>query len=157
MNYSLNKIHLPFSQFIYNTDQHIEVDILDRILMYHFYPMNQIAHSVTINHIACHRTKKHEISKGRGLGAGRTFWSEHTFEKSERSPDGKGACDVSGPDLELIAALLIQHGGYNRLAIYKDQRFIHADYAWPGRGQRYYDSSWVELDETNFLKQAREA
>lgn len=148
----LNKIILPLSMFIYNKDEYVNPDILDRILVNHFYPMNQIAHSTNINHIVCHRTKNHEKRKGREKGKnGRQFWSEHTFEKSSRQIDGLGATDVSGESLPEIAELLLRNTEYTRFAIYIDQNFIHCDYAFPERGRRFFDGSWNQLSESEYL------
>ena len=150
--YNLNKIILPFSDFIFNKDEHVDPEILDRILQWHFFPINQIAHSTDVSHIACHRTIEHEKRKGRIKGkGGRSFWSEHTFEISQRQPEGKGATDIGGKDLYTIAELLIQNTSYTRFAIYANQRFIHCDYAFPDRGRRYFDGSWNELSDKKYF------
>ena len=135
---------------------------VDRIVEFHMEPLNEIAHSVHIDHVVCFRSKEHEARSNRRpetdkmftkhpVLAGRKFWSEHCFEPSAKQPEGKGACDLSSRNLLSLASLLVQHIPYCRYALYEAHKFIHCDYAWGFSEPKYYDAGWAEITEHEFF------
>jgi hypothetical protein len=151
---------LKLSQFIHRHDLPVSANQIDRIHEFHFLPLSEINKSVPINHTVCFRHKVHEFEKGRiPVGQetfldppkesdGRKFWSAHTFEKNQRDPEGKGACDVSADDMRALVALVEDHINPSRIALY--DTFIHYDYCWADGNVKFYDSSWVKIGRTEF-------
>ena len=67
---------------------------------------------------------------------GRSGNSEHTFS-------GKGAVDLTHFDLARLLTEL-QHTNFTRISVYPEKRFIHCDYKFPDRGQRFF-MEWDEM------------
>ena len=69
---------------------------------------------------------------------GRSGESEHTFK-------GKGAVDLTCSDLIKLLDEL-QHTKFTRIAVYPGQNFVHCDYKFPERGQRFFvGQNWDEF------------
>lgn len=135
---------------------------VDRIVEYHMDPINEIGHSVHIDHVVCYRSKKYEAMNRRRpvtdtifteypVLVGRNYWSQHCFEKSDKQPDGLGACDISSRNLLSLASLLVEHTSYCRYAYYHHKNFIHCDYAHEYDEPKYYGSDWRELSEQEYF------
>lgn len=68
---------------------------------------------------------------------GRSGNSQHTFE-------GRGAVDLACMDLKALVQEL-QHTDFTRICVYPDMSFVHCDYKFPERGQRFF----IEWDQAS--------
>ena len=104
--------------------------IADKILKYHILPLqasrNRINRAISVSHKAGYRPVFYEIQKGRSGG------SEHCFKE-----DSKGGVDLVHID-ELLEDLKA-NSQYTRICYYKNNGFIHCDYASPTSNRRYYE------------------
>lgn len=137
-------------------------EVQERIIRYHLEPLNFIGKQVPIDHISCYRSKLHEARQGRRPITDTEFsylpmskrkhWSQHTFEKSARCPEGKGACDISSRNLLYLSECLVAFTDYTRFAYYEHQNFIHCDYAHKGE-PLFFTGKWVRQSEDEFFEQ----
>lgn len=75
---------------------------------------------------------------------GRSGDSEHTFK-------GEGAVDLTSFDLKGLL-LLLKETEYTRIALYPESNFIHCDYKFPERGQRYFvGPAWDQLTHPELM------
>tara|TARA_R110001592_G_scaffold68626_1_gene210257 strand:+ start:15870 stop:16313 length:444 start_codon:yes stop_codon:yes gene_type:complete len=78
--------------------------------------------------------------------------STHTFKIQAKDPEGKGAADYTADDIERLLQLMIDKTGFNRICYYPNNKFIHADYAYPERGRRLFHAA-SPAAEWKFIKE----
>jgi len=113
---------LPFnmSEFIRRPDLPVPVEVQDKILEFHLYPLSflrwDIDCPIIISLRSAFRPVEHEIEKGRSGN------SEHCFK-------GLGASDITSPQFKKMVKRLLDLEIYDRLILYPDNNFVHGDYS----------------------------
>lgn len=113
------------------TEEPLSIEIADKLLRYHIWPMNKVRHilnqPIWASEKSGYRPKAYELKKGRSGN------SEHTFE-------GKGAVDWTTKKGYLIALLnlIFQYTNYTRVCYYPSRGFIHCDHKPTPQGQRQF-------------------
>ena len=129
-------IHFKAHEFVklsgHSVDIPISIGVADKIkdLIFELNPVRKrVGKPVVIT--SSYRPSWWEHYKGRSGN------SEHTFE-------GRGAVDVTCLDLSRLLTEL-QHTDFTRICVYPDMSFIHCDYKFPERGQRFF----IEWDQAS--------
>lgn len=102
-------------------------EVIDKLWKYHILPMQAVRDElnapITASSNSGYRPKEYELSKGRSGN------SQHTFQD-------KGAVDWTAENLDELLRLIMELTHYTRVAVYRDQHFIHCDYKATD-GKRY--------------------
>ena len=129
-------IHFKAHEFVklsgHSVDIPISIGVADKIkdLIFELNPVRQrIGKPVVIT--SSYRPSWWEHYKGRSGN------SQHTFE-------GRGAVDLACMDLKALVQEL-QHTDFTRICVYPDMSFVHCDYKFPERGQRFF----IEWDQAS--------
>lgn len=143
------KRYFSLSEFILRKDMPVPIEVSDKILRYHLWPLNEIRQHigcpVHISQASGYRPLEHEKQKGRD------GTSQHTFQ-------GKGAVDLTAikPRMYDLAVALIQKSDYTRICYYPDNHFLHCDYK--GRGQNLFiGPAWESVDQRTFLNTLKDS
>lgn len=113
------------------TNDDIPVEIADKLLEFHLWPMNKVRSllnkPIWASKKSGWRPEWYEKKKGR------TGTSEHTFK-------GKGAVDwtTKREDLINLLNLIIQYTNYSRVCYYPENGFIHCDHKLTPSGERQF-------------------
>lgn len=140
------KRYFSISEFILRKDLPVPLEVADKILRYHLWPLNEVRQRIGvalhISKASGYRPVAHELEKGRDGS------SEHTFK-------GKGAADLAviRPRMHDLAVALIQMTEYTRIAYYPNSHFLHVDLKFPERGRRVFiaDGEWKHVSTAEFL------
>jgi hypothetical protein len=111
--------YFSLAEFLIEPDKPTPLDVLEKIFRYHIVPLNPIRHElkmpIHVSKNSGYRSVEYERLKGRSGN------SEHTFKDM-------GAVDLTCADMNALFNLLVKFSPYRRIAIYKEQNFVHCDY-----------------------------
>lgn len=115
------------------TGETIPIEIADKLLKYHLWPMNKVRHvlgkPIWASDNSGYRPECYEKQKKRSGN------SEHTFKD-----ESKGAVDwtTSSGYLVDLLNLIFQYTNYTRICYYPDRGFIHCDYKHRVQNERQF-------------------
>jgi len=131
--YDLVKVNFNVSEFIYDKNAPVPLDVLNAIVRYHLMPVNvarnDLGFPVIVSQSSGYRTVEHEKSMGR-TGTSLHCFGTHIPKLKDRPEHyRKGAVDYtcSRINLEKLFLALIRVG-YTRICFYPDKYFFHCDY-----------------------------
>lgn len=111
--------YFTLKEFLIEPNKQTPLEVLEKIMRYHIMVLNpiraELGMAIHISQNSGYRSKEYELKKGR---SGK---SEHTFIDM-------GAVDLTCADNNALFKLLKEHSPYRRIAVYKEQNFIHCDY-----------------------------
>lgn len=134
---------MKLSQFIDRPDMELPMDVLDRIVQYHYEPIKRISGVIDVRIHSCYRPKQHELQRGRNGN------SLHTFS-IDRDPKGRGAIDISSNDMQALYGLIISELEPFRIARYPWG--FHCDWLHSWRGLTHFDAGFQQITKEQFIQ-----
>lgn len=126
----MSELKILLSELII-TDDPVPIDVMDKLLQYHLWPMNKVRNilgqPIWASQKSGYRPEAFEKKKGRSGN------SQHTFKE-------KGAVDWTTREAYLadLLNLIIQFTNYTRICYYPDEGFIHCDHKPTAQNQRQF-------------------
>lgn len=150
----MSSLHIVPSELIIDAEAPVPIRVQDALVKHHIFPVNKIRLALGVPVWASansgFRPEEYERERGRiPSQQGRTEWSTHTFKKTDRDPEGKGAVDwtTQADKMFKLGALLANMTEYTRIFFYPNELFYHCDYAFSDRGRRLFIAK-DEVDRT---------
>lgn len=132
--------YITLSEYIISPNHPVSVEVADKILRYHLFPMNrlrnQLGFPIIVSAKSGYRHPEYERMKGRKD-------STHEFREIDyRDDPGYGAADyrVAPAQWVIFGNTLVKDGLYNRLIFYPNATtpFVHGDYRFLREGRFFY-------------------
>lgn len=125
----MKKLYFKISELCI-IDGDIPLEIANKLLTHHIWPMNAVRHelgsSITASQRSGYRPKEYEEDRNRSGN------SQHCFID-------EGAVDwATSGDIKKMIELIMKVTDYTRICYYPNNGFVHCDYAHADRGRRYF-------------------
>ena len=136
--------HFKYSEFLilggHRADLPLTAELADKILA-HIEQLNAVRSAINmpVTITSAYRPVWWERTRGR------SGESEHTFV-------GMGAVDLACGDMELLIDALGM-SKYIRICYYPGSNFVHCDFKFPERGQRFFiGPQWEQVEQAKLFK-----